>query len=181
VDAQPLADDLRDRQPRRQARIRVLKDDLHLAAERPQPALSFMRDVAALEADAALGIEEAQQRKPQGRLARAAFADHPEGRAGTHLKRDAVYRLHVALDPAEQATADREPDLDLVPFDQHRRGGVGRRHAALRLRRQEPARVRVLWSVENVGGRSVLDDLTLGHHANPLGHVPHDRQIVGDQ
>ncbi len=34
---------------------------------------------------------------------------------------------------------------------------------------------------EDLCGRAALDDLARGHHADPLGHVAHDRQIVGDQ
>ena len=30
-------------------------------------------------------------------------------------------------------------------------------------------------------GRAGLDDLAGGHHADPLGHLAHDRQVVGDQ
>src|SRR5205807_10558381 len=68
VDAQALADDLRDREARRQARIGILKDDLHLAPQRAQPPLALLRDVTALEADRAFGIEQPQQRETQRRL-----------------------------------------------------------------------------------------------------------------
>src|SRR5205085_6529673 len=121
VDAQPLADDLRDRQPRRQARIGILKNHLHLAPQRTQPPLRLLRDVTPPEADRALGIEQPQQRETQRRLARAALADDPQRRAGAHLERDAVDRLHIALDAAKDAAADRKPYLDVIALDQDRR------------------------------------------------------------
>ena len=30
-------------------------------------------------------------------------------------------------------------------------------------------------------GRSGLDDLSLGHHGNPVGHVPHNPQVMRDK
>src|SRR5207248_5364772 len=113
-------------------------DDLHLAPQRAQPPLALLRDVTAPEADRAFGIEQPQQRETQRRLARAALADDPQRRAGAHLERDAVDRLHIALDAAKDAAADRKPYLDVIALDQDRRRRIGRRHPALRLRRQSP-------------------------------------------
>ena len=47
---QPLFDDLRDREPRRQARERVVKDHLHLARQRARLALAEGRDVGSRRA-----------------------------------------------------------------------------------------------------------------------------------
>ena len=47
VDRERLADDLADALARVQRRVRVLEDDLHLLAQRPQPALRQLGDVDA--------------------------------------------------------------------------------------------------------------------------------------
>jgi hypothetical protein len=46
----------------------------------------------ALKADAALGIEQAQDRLAQGGFARAGFADDAQGLAALHAQADAVHR-----------------------------------------------------------------------------------------
>ena len=133
------------------------------------------------EADAALRIEQPQQREAQSRLARSALSDNPQGRAGAHRHRHAVDRFDIAFDPAEQAAADREPHLYLLALHDDRGRRIGGRHPAFRLGREQAARIRVLRPREYLAGRPGLDDLALGHHADPLGHVAHNREIVRDQ
>jgi len=84
VHLEPLLDDLRDRKAGRQARERILKDDLDLATQWPQLALAERGDVALREADLPLRLGQPQQGKPQCRLARAALADDAEGRPAPH-------------------------------------------------------------------------------------------------
>src|SRR5262249_1718588 len=54
VRAEPLLDDLRDREARRERAVRILEDDLHLSPERPERARPERMGRAAEELDAAM-------------------------------------------------------------------------------------------------------------------------------
>jgi len=181
VHLQPLFDDLRDREPRREARKRVLKDHLHLAPQWPQLALAECRDIVLSKADMPSRLGQPQQCEAECRFARAALADDAEGCALAHRKRDAVDRLDVAPDPAQHAAADREPHPEVVRRHQLRSGGVCRWRPALRLGGEQASRKRVPRVGENGGGRAGLYDLAPRHDADLVRHLADNRQIVGDQ
>src|SRR3546814_12543424 len=65
VDLQALGDDLADREARAERTVRVLEDDLHGAAQRPQVLVAEALDRLAVEADGALGGQQAAQRAAQ--------------------------------------------------------------------------------------------------------------------
>src|ERR1700749_921444 len=96
MDFQPFLDDLRDREPRRQAGIRVLEDDLHLAPERPQLAAAKFVDAAAFENNLPLAVDEPQQRQAERRLARSRFADHTQRLALAQGQIDTVDGFYMA-------------------------------------------------------------------------------------
>ncbi len=120
---QALGDDLRHRQPRRQAAERVLEDDLHVGAQLPQAlGLSSSARSTPGEPDAALRLHQAQQRIAHGGFAGAALADQPDGLALMHHDIDAVDGADMADRPAQHAAADREMHAHIGTLDQ--RGGV---------------------------------------------------------
>ena len=121
---QPLADDLGDRQPRRQARKRVLEDDLHLAAQRPQLPLRFVRDLASGKADVAVGLDQPQQRQAERGLARAAFADHPQVSCRRGLLSDTPSTaLTWPVTRRSRPLRIGNHTLTALALDQHRRVG----------------------------------------------------------
>ena len=109
------------------------------------------------------------------------LADDAEGLAATDGNIDTIDRLDVADGTAEQAAPDREPDLDVVALHHHRRGEVGLRRIALGLGREQMPGIGMLRVGEDILGVAGLDDLALRHHADALGHPPHDAEIVGDE
>ena len=79
VHAHRLGDDVAGRHARIERGERVLEDDLHLPAVGPQLGLAQMRDVAAVDPDAAAGrLDQPQDRAADRRLAAAGFADQAE-------------------------------------------------------------------------------------------------------
>ncbi len=60
-------------------------------------------------------------------------------------------------------------------------GGVGRRRLALRLGGEQMAGVVMLRVGEDFLGRPGLDDLALGHHADAVGDLADDAEVVGDE
>ena len=83
---------------------------------------------------------------------------------------------------AEEAALDREPDLDVVALPSRSGASasdVGRR--ALRLGGQQMARIGVLRVGEDLRRRPGLDDLALGHHADAVGDLADDAEVVGDE
>ena len=59
--------------------------------------------------------------------------------------------------------------------------GIGGGRPALGLGRQQVLGVGMLRLVEHLGDRALLDDLALGHHADAVGHLAHDAEVVGDE
>ena len=108
------ADDGADGVPRVQRVVRVLKDHLHLTAQRHHLLAREPGDVAALQLDAATGrLEQLEHRATGGRLAATALADQPQRLALAHLERNPVHRLDVADVAAQQALGDREVFLQV--------------------------------------------------------------------
>ena len=95
---------------------------------------------------------------------------------------DAVDGAHPAdLAVDQQAALDREPDLESGGLDDHRRIRPRRRRIGLWLGSQKIARVGVLGRGEHALGRPLLDDLGRVHHANPVGDVAHDAEVIGEE
>ena len=85
-------------------------------------------------------------------------------------------------DRAPQRTAlDREPDPHVLRPDDLLRAFRGRRRLALGLGRQQALRVGVAGALENIVPAAALDDFAFGHHADAVGHLAHDGEIVGDE
>ena len=181
VHLQPFGDDVADRHARAERAIGVLEDYLEVAPERlhrlPRPALHLLAE----HDDAALGVDQAQECKAERRLAGSRFAHHPQRLAAPHLNVDAVHRLDVADGPAQQPALDREPHLQVRRFDDDGRRPVRLRRVALRLGREQLARIGVLRPREHLFDRPVLDDLALRHHADAVGDAPDDAEVVGDE
>ena len=79
------------------------------------------------------------------------------------------------------ARLDRKPDPHVVA--PHHFGRAGRRamRTALRLGGQQLAGIGMLGGVEDAGGGALLDDLALGHDADPVRHLADDAEVMGDQ
>ena len=127
------------------------------------------------------GRDQPRQRQAERRLARAGFADDAERLAGAHGDVDAVDRLHMVDDAAEEALLDREPDLMSLPAITVLARSVGVRRRALRLGGEQMARIVMLRVGEDLRRRAGLDDLALGHHADAVGDLAHDAEVVGDE
>ena len=84
-------------------------------------------------------------------------------------------------DPAQHATLDRKPDLELLGFDHDRRFDVDRRRIRLRLHREQRAGVGMLRLGVDAFDGPVLDDLAFLHHAYRIGKLAHDAEVVSDK
>ncbi len=108
---QRLRDDAPDRMARVERRHRVLEDELHAPPQRAHLRFAEPRDVAPVEDDAAGGRSTSlQQRAPQGRLARPAFADDADGLAATDAHGDAAQSLDGRTFAPERAAPGAERD-----------------------------------------------------------------------
>ena len=127
VDLERFADDRADRHARVQRCIRVLKDDLHLLAERAQIVVGQSDELPALERDAAFGrFGKPQDDAAGGRLARARLSDEPECLAAANLEVDAVDGAHVRDVPLQNAGRDRKELVEIANDDQIVVGRPGR-------------------------------------------------------
>src|SRR5471032_3079007 len=89
-----LANDLTYRHARIQRRKRILKDDLHLAAQAAHGLGAKMRDVLAFIDHAAFGaIDKTQQQAAERRLAATRFPNDGKRLALLHGERDTVHRV----------------------------------------------------------------------------------------
>ena len=109
------------------------------------------------------------------------FAHQPDRVALLEREADAVDRLHVADGAAQDAAPDRKVHLDVVELQDVRRRRIGGGRPTLGLGRQQVLGIGMLRRVEHLGHRSLLDDAALGHDADPVGHLAHDAEVVGDE
>src|SRR5919201_1648584 len=113
VDLQRRADDGADALARVQRGIRVLKDDLELTPQRPHAAARELRDIVAVEDEAAVReVVEPNEATTQRRLAAARLADEADCLAAMDLERDVVDRM----DPRD-LTLEQDPPLDREVLD----------------------------------------------------------------
>ena len=85
---------------------------------------------------------------------------------------------HGAL---QEPTLDRKPDLCAVSLQNNRRIGGHRRGPPGGFGGQQHLGIWVLWPVKNLCCRPGFDDGTILHHADPVGDLAHDGQVVGDE
>ena len=117
---QGFADDSADVHARIERGVRVLKDDLDIAAQDAKLIGLQPPDILAIKMDFARGwFDQAQHAAPGGRLAAAGFADQPEGFAALDGEIDAVDSVNAAGLAAEQAAFDRKL-LGQVPDPEQR-------------------------------------------------------------
>ncbi len=106
---QRLAEDLSDRHPRIQRRVRILEDDLHAASLRTQRLRIELADVPPFEPDTAAGwFQQPQRQSSDSRLAATRFADECERLVPTQLEADVVDRVNDIVAAAEEAGAHRK-------------------------------------------------------------------------
>src|SRR6185437_13672105 len=103
-------------------RIRILKDDLHLAAQRAQRLAGEREHILPIEAHLARrGLDEAQNAPARGGLAAPRLAHESQRLARRNVERDAIDGLHRAGVPPEESPRDREV-LDEIPHREPRHG-----------------------------------------------------------
>ena len=103
MEVQRFREHVADCHARIERAVRVLEDDLHLAAQRAHLALFQCAQLAAVEPYLARrGLEEPQQQPPGGRFAAARLAHQRQRLAGMELEADAVHRLDAAAEVLDQ-------------------------------------------------------------------------------
>ena len=185
VDLQPFADDLADRHARAERAERILEDDLHLA--RAAAACSrwlSVCDVAGRRSRCRPSTAiEPQQREAERGLARARFADHAERLA--LAQRDARRRRPPSRSRRCARSTPRlignqtlrSSSRSDLRRRRHRRRPAGPCGSAASRCACRRAAGRSKTSLD----RALLDDLALGHHADPVGDLAHDAEVVGDE
>ena len=109
------------------------------------------------------------------------LADDAERLPLLDRKIDAVNRLDMADRLPEETASDREPHAQILGLEDGLGFGVCRRRRALGFRCDEMLGVGVLRGGEDFARLAPLDDLAAIHDADPVGHLPHDAEIVGDE
>ena len=120
VNDQGFADDRADAHARIERGVRVLKDDLDVAAQDAKLAGIQRSDILAFETYLARGrFDQAKHAASGGRFTAAGFAYQPEGLAAPDIEIDAVDRVDAAGVTAEQAALERK-FLGQVPDPEQR-------------------------------------------------------------
>src|SRR6266849_8338761 len=120
VNDQGFANDRADVHARIERCIRVLKDNLDVAAQDAKLAGLQRPDILAFKMYLAPGrFDQAKHATPGSRFATAGFANQPERFAALDVKIDAVARMGAAGSAAEQAALERE-FLGQVPDSEQR-------------------------------------------------------------
>src|SRR5262249_54090614 len=121
VHRQGFGNDLPHRHARIERAVRVLEDDLHLAADRPQIVVAQLREIAPLEdhfaARRALELENAAAGR---RLAAARLAHEPEGLAALEREAHAAHGANQPQAAAEEPARDPEMLHQIPDFEERR-------------------------------------------------------------
>ena len=121
VQAQRTAENLAHRHARIERCIRILEDHLHASAQRTDLRLTDVRDVLAVEHDAALGrFGQTHHHTRERRFAAAGFADQADRFAGEHVEIDAVHRAQDAM-RLQETVARQDEVLGQSSHSQQRR------------------------------------------------------------
>ena len=137
LQAERLADDRSDRPARVERRVRILEDELDLAAQGAQRAGLPVGDVLAVVSDrAARRLEQARDEACDGGLPAAGLSDEAERATAGNVERHPVHRVHLSSPAAEEhAAGEREELLEALDGDQRsrlfRRAAVARDRRAL--------------------------------------------------
>ena len=131
--------------------------------------------------DRSLRPDEPQDRETERGLARAGFADDADRLPLAHGERNAVDRFDISDSAAQKAFADRKPDAQVVGACDGRRGAIGGRRVALRLRCEKRAGIGMARIGEHARGFPCFDDLSVLHHDHIVGDAPDNVEVVGDE
>ena len=124
-ESEAFADDLPDAHARIERRVRVLEDDLHLAAHLAHRRRVQRQQLAPLEGDAAAGrLDEPDKAAPERRLAATRFADQPNRLAVVNVETDAVDRLDLFAPVPEHPGPHREIFLQVADLEQRHLGNL---------------------------------------------------------
>jgi hypothetical protein len=121
VDNQGLGQQILDSHSGIERPERVLKDDLHVAAQVAEFLATSCKQVAAFEANRTRGgLDESENEPPQGAFARTGFAHQAKGFATPDLKRDFVYCANYMLRarPARETAARGENFRKVLDLNQ---------------------------------------------------------------
>src|SRR6478735_8776936 len=119
MDSERLHERFLDRQPRIEACIRILENDLHVLPVMPHLLLGQLRDIDAVEENLTFRrLREAQDGAAGCRLARARFSDQPDHFAGLDVERDVIDRLDVSDGAGQQAALDWKILLEVADIKQ---------------------------------------------------------------
>ena len=98
-----------DGEARVQRRVRILEDQLHVAAQALHPARQDAEHILAVEPHAAgVRLHQAEDQARQRRLAASRLAHDAQGLAPLHLERHVVHRAHPGLRAVEHSAAQGE-------------------------------------------------------------------------
>ena len=80
-----------------------------------------------------------------------------------------------------QPAADREPDFQMIRLNDNGRVSSNRAGRADGFSGQQHLRIGVLGAGKNLGRGAGFNDDAVFHHADPVGDLAHDGQVMGDE
>src|SRR5690242_13726315 len=119
VDRERLPDDRADSHAWIKRRIRILKDDLHVAPQCSELAVVELDHVASLEPDlSGRRFDQPQDAAAGRRLATTRFTDQAQCLASADLEADVIDRVHLVHSATQHTTFDREVFHQLAHAEQ---------------------------------------------------------------
>ncbi len=109
MDVQAFHDRFADRHAWVEGGIRVLENDLHIAARHLELARCHRKDIPAFELDRPSGrLDQPQHRPSYGSLAATRFTDQAKGFAFSHKETDIIHSLYLIDNPLQQTCPHRK-------------------------------------------------------------------------
>jgi len=119
VHGKGFTDDVADRHTGIERAERVLKDQLHVAAQRAKLSARQAKYIFTIEKDLTAGSGyQAQDSSADGGFAAAGFADQAESFAGFDFETDAIDRFYPIDDAAEDSLADGKIGFEIINYYQ---------------------------------------------------------------
>ena len=174
VDVHTFGDDLSHRHTRRQRPIGILKNDLHLTAQRLHLIEREGINVSADKAYLSFRRNHPGKRETKRRLTRTGLANHAKRLPSAQFEVNTVNRLNVIDGAAQKTCLDRKPDLDVIAFNNDRRIVFDYRRVSLGLCGQQMFGVVVLRIFKDFSRRTLFNDFAVGHHTHPVGELAYN-------
>ena len=178
---QPLGNDVADTHSRAEAAIRVLENNLHLAAQVLEGVATQAVDALILKRDRPVTFRQPQQCQRQRGFARATLADYTHCATGVQCQTDPIHGFDMIDRPPEDAPTNAKPNPELMGFKEWLARGLGDGMSGFGFSFDECPGVLFRRRFKNLSRGARFHNPSVLHDVNPVCGFSYDAQIMSDE